>query len=140
MVWTDKSRECAMNRRGFTLIEVLASITILFLVLATVFYYFSGSMRSQQKLSQKYILLRISREFIDNFNYTRDRGRLEKEGYILDWQCYPLEKSRVYLDVMNSGSLEMQLKLIHLDVFPIQNSQNKLSINFIYNAFAKKKP
>lgn len=125
--------------RGFTLIEVVVSITLLFMVVAAVFYFYSNLMDNQGKFKEKYALLRISREFVDSFVFSSDRaeamqkgGRIIVEGFILRWRVSPVEKKREVL--YSSGMPPMaQLHRVHLQIFKKQGGKQLLELKFLAN-------
>ena len=131
-----------MNNRGFTLIEVIVSIAILFLAIAAVFYFYSNLMDNQTKLKEKYVILRISREFVDSMVFSNDpymterkSGRREAEGFILDWKINPAEEKR---DVLFTSGLApvAQLQRVHLEVIKKKTGKKVLDLHFLLNTIS----
>jgi prepilin-type N-terminal cleavage/methylation domain-containing protein len=128
-----------MINKGFSLLEVLISILILSLIVLSVFYFYSGIIGNQQKLNERYKILRISREFIDNFREIKNYGKEEREGLLLEWEAFPIEEPRKMM--RSAGGLDrfLQLKLVHLEILRKSNKKSLLSLNFVYNAFISAK-
>ena len=90
-----RSCRCCIDR-GFTLIEVILAITLLFMVIAAVFYFYSNLMENQGKIKEKYALLRTAREFVDSIVFSGDRGlalesggKRETDRFLLRWKIIP---------------------------------------------------
>jgi prepilin-type N-terminal cleavage/methylation domain-containing protein len=130
------------NAKGFTLIEVVVSITIFAMVMVSVFYFFSNSMNNQEKLKEKYTILRISREFIDTFIEGWNRadglkGSQEKENFILAWDMTPVEEPKDLL--FSSGRAPVvQLNLVRLRVVKIETEETVLDLDFLVNTISDK--
>jgi prepilin-type N-terminal cleavage/methylation domain-containing protein len=127
---------------GFTLIEVLISITILFLVIGAVFYFYSQLMDNQAKLKEKYTILRIGKEFVDSFIFgndpdmlARSGGQREERDFILHWNIYPAEDERAVL--FTSGVAPMaQLKRVHLEIIKKDTGNSVLDLHFLVNTIS----
>jgi len=131
-----------MKSKGFTLIEVIISITVLFLAVASVFYFYSNLMNNQEKLKEKYTILRITREFVDTLIFSNDpdmtdknSGRLESEGFILKWDIYPAGEKR---DVLFTSGLQpqAQLKRVYLEVIKKETGKKVLDLHFLKNTIS----
>ncbi|MCP5048975.1 MAG: type II secretion system protein [bacterium] len=127
---------------GFTLIEVVVSIALLFMVVAAVFYFYSNLMDNQGRIKEKYALLRIAREFVDSFAFSgggglnMDGGRREIEGFMLMWTSEPAEDEREVL--FSSGVLPVaQLKRVHLQIFNKMTRQQVLELDFLLNTISR---
>lgn len=126
--------------KGFTLIEVVVAITIFALVMTAVFYFFSNSMNNQEKLKEKYTILRISREFIDTFieGWNRSegmKGSQEKENFILAWDMTPVEEPKDLL--FSSGRAPIvQLNLVRLHVIKKETNEPVLDLDFLVNTIS----
>jgi prepilin-type N-terminal cleavage/methylation domain-containing protein len=124
---------------GFTLIEVLISITILFLVIGAVFYFYSHLMDNQARFREKYTILRIGKEFVDSFIPGNDPGMLagsggqrEERDFVLRWNIYPVEDERAVL--FTSGVAPMaQLKRVHLEIIKKKTGKSVLDLHFLVN-------
>ncbi|UCH94033.1 MAG: type II secretion system protein [Candidatus Aminicenantes bacterium] len=147
MPGTNKSLEgtrglAPLCKDGFTLIEVLVSITILFLVIASVFYFYSHLMDNQAKLKEKYKILRMGKEFVDSFIFGSDPeilsitgGQREVEDFILRWNIYPAEDERAVL--FTSGVAPMaQLKRVHLEIIKAETGKSVLDLHFLVNTIS----
>lgn len=130
----------AKKDNGFTLIEVILAITLLFMVVAAVFYFYSNLMDNQGKIKEKYILLRVAREFVDSFVFTQDRGlalqkrgRREIEGYILEWRIAAAEPPR---EVVYSSGIAptAQLKRVYVRFIKKDTGNQVLDLHFFVNA------
>ncbi len=128
-----------VSSRGFTLIEVIVSITLLFIVVAAVFYFYSNMMDNEGKIREKYTLLRITKEFIDSFAFrSADEaakpggGANEREGFILQWRIYPAEERR---DVFFSSGVvpQAQLNRVHLRIVKKETKKQVLELQFLVN-------
>lgn len=127
---------------GFTLIEVLVSITILFLVIGAVFYFYSQLMDNQAKLKEKYTILRIGKEFVDSFIFgndpdmlARSGGQREERDFILRWNIYLAEDERAVL--FTSGVAPMaQLKRVHLEIIKKDTGKSVLDLHFLVNTIS----
>ena len=127
---------------GFTLIEVLVSITILFLVIGAVFYFYSHLMDNQAKLKEKYTILRIGKEFVDSFIFGNDPemlagsgGKREERDFVLRWNIYPAEDERAVL--LTSGVAPMaQLKRVHLEIIKKDTGKSVLDLHFLVNTIS----
>jgi prepilin-type N-terminal cleavage/methylation domain-containing protein len=127
---------------GFTLIEVLVSITILFLVIGAAFYFYSQLMENQVKLKEKYTVLRIGKEFVDAFVFGNDPDRLVRSGgqreerdFVLRWNIYPVEDERAVL--FTSGVAPMaQLKRVHLEIIKKDTGKSVLDLHFFVNTIS----
>lgn len=110
------------NIKGFTLLEVIISIVIFSTFSVASFYYFSNSMKHHEKLEEKYVLLRMVKEFVENFESSEKMGSEEKEGFIIKWRVTEVEDQR---KIISRGSLDffLQLRAVHLEV--INNRLNK---------------
>jgi len=131
--------QVGIKNKGFTLIEVLVSITILFLVIAAVFYFYYHSMDNQVKLKEKYRVMRISKEFIESFIFGNDwdlsvinQGQEEVEDFILQWNSYPIQDARDV--ILTSGvAPKAQLKRVHLRVIKKETGKSVLDLHFLVN-------
>ena len=144
-----------IRSHGFTLIEVLVSITILFLVIkashilvvvvlviAAVFYFYSHLMDNQAKLKEKYTILRIGKEFVDSFIFgndpdmlARSGGQREERDFVLRWNIYPAEDERAVL--FTSGVAPMaQLKRVHLEIIKKDTGKSVLDLHFLVNTIS----
>ena len=121
------------------MIEVILAITLLFTVIAAVFYFYSNLMGNQEKVKEKYTLLRVAREFVDSFVFTQDRGlamqkkgRREIEGFILKWNTYPAEEPR---EVIYSSGIAptAQLKRVYVRFFKKESNQQVYDMLFLVN-------
>jgi prepilin-type N-terminal cleavage/methylation domain-containing protein len=128
-----------MKKDGFTLIEVIIAIAVLFLAIAAVFYFYSNLMGNQAKLKEKYTILRISREFVDSVVFSgdlavraRNKGRREAEGFILKWDIYPAEEKREVLFTSGIAPLA-QLNRVHLEVIKKATGKRVLELHFLLN-------
>ena len=128
-----------MNKRGFSLLEVILAIVIFSSFLAAVFYFLSGAINSNTAFKRRYTQLRILREFVDNFSSHEEKGAEEKEEYILEWQAYNMETKRRIVSRTPVNNY-LQLKMIHLEMKEKENKNRVFSLNFIYNEFIPKKP
>jgi prepilin-type N-terminal cleavage/methylation domain-containing protein len=136
------SRDNTLCKHGFTLIEVLVSITILFLVIAAVFYFYSHLMDNQVKLKEKYTILRIGREFVDSLIFGNDpemlassRGQREERDFVLRWNIYPAEDERAVL--FTSGVAPMaQLNRVHLEIIKKDTGKSVLDLHFLVNTIS----
>lgn len=133
-----------MNNKGFTLIEVIIAIAVLFLAVASVFYFYSNLMDNQAKLKEKYTILRISREFVDSLVFSNDfdvtgkgkgRGRREAGGFILAWDIYPAEEKREILFTSGIAPLA-QLNRVHLQVIKKETGKRVLELHFLINSIS----
>ena len=131
-----------MKDNGFTLIEVIVSITILFLVVASVFYFYSHLMDNQAKLKEKYRVLRIGKECVDSFIFGNDpglltvkKGRREIEDFILLWEMNPVEDGREVLFTSGLAPLA-QLQLVHLELLKTNTGNNVLDLHFLVNTIS----
>jgi type II secretory pathway pseudopilin PulG len=135
--------EICKQAPGFTLLEVIIAIALLFMVVAAVFYFYGNLMANQGKIKEKYKLLRISRAFVDSFVFRgqasipgQQKGRLEKEGFILLWNIFPVENKREVL--FSSGVVPMaQLNRVHLEILKKENRSRVMELNFLVNVFSK---
>ena len=133
------SRDNELCKHGFTLIEVLVSITILFLVIGAVFYFYSHLMDKQEKLKEKYTILRIGKEFVDSFVFGNNPdmlagggGQREERDFVLRWNIYPVEDERAVL--FTSGVAPMaQLKRVHLEIIHKDTGNSVLDLHFFVN-------
>jgi type II secretory pathway pseudopilin PulG len=129
-------------KQGFTLIEVIIAITILFLVIGSIFYYYSQVMENQAKLKEKYRILRIAREFVDSMVFSNDtvmlamtEGKSEIEDFQLRWHVYPVEDGREVL--FTSGILPLaQLKRVHLEIIKKGTGKSVLDLHFLLNTIS----
>jgi prepilin-type N-terminal cleavage/methylation domain-containing protein len=126
--------------QGFTLIEVLLAITLLFMVISAVFYFYSNLMENQGKIKEKYALLRTAREFVDSLVFSGDRGltlgsggKRETDRFLLRWKIYPAEKPR---EVIYSSGMAptAQLKRVHVQFFRKETKRQVLELHFLVNA------
>lgn len=124
-----------MKDKGFSLLEVLISVIILSSIVVSVLYYFSGTIDNQKKLIEKYKILRICREFIDNFQEKENSGKEEKEGILLEWEVFPVEEARKLIGIGRGINTFLQMKLVHVEIFRVSNRKKLLSLNFITNEF-----
>jgi prepilin-type N-terminal cleavage/methylation domain-containing protein len=126
-------------KRGFTLIEVIISITILFLVVASVFYFYSHLMDNQARLKEKYRVLRIGKEWVDRFVFGNEpellavrKGQREVEDFILLWEINPVEEERDVL--LTSGIAPLaQLQLVHLELLQKRTGKSVFNLHFLVN-------
>lgn len=133
------SQDNELCKHGFTLIEVLVSITILFLVIGAVFYFYSHLTDNQVKLKEKYAILRIGKEFVDSFIFgnepdilARSGGQREERDFVLRWNIYPAEDERAVL--FTSGVAPMaQLKRVHLEIIKKNTGKSVLDLHFLVN-------
>lgn len=128
------------NNSGFTLIEVIISVVILFMTVAAVFHFYSQRIDNHMRIKEKYNQIRIAREFVDTMiNDPQlaidEKGRNETEAYTLQWHAYPIEEKREV--VFSSGKRPTaQLKRIHLDIVSKTSSHTQLSLDFLVNVIA----
>ncbi|MCU0288624.1 MAG: type II secretion system GspH family protein [Acidobacteria bacterium] len=129
------------KENGFTLVEVVVSVALFALVMGAVFYFYANSMTNQAKLKEKYILLRVSREFIDSFiNYStkkQSKGLDEKEGYLFEWTMSPIEEKK---DIIFASGIPptAQLNMVHVNVIHKESKQTVLNLDFLANAISTK--
>lgn len=131
-----------IRSHGFTLIEVLVSITILFLVIGAAFYFYSQLMENQVKLKEKYTILRIGKEFVDAFVFGNNPemlalsgGQREERDFVLRWNIYPVEDERAVL--FTSGVAPMaQLKRVHLEIIKKDTGKSVLDLHFFVNTIS----
>jgi prepilin-type N-terminal cleavage/methylation domain-containing protein len=131
-----------IRSHGFTLIEVLVSITILFLVIGAAFYFYSQLMENQVKLKEKYTILRIGKEFVDAFVFGNNPeilavsgGQREERDFVLRWNIYPAEDERAVL--FTSGVAPMaQLKRVHLEIIKKDTGKSVLDLHFFVNTIS----
>jgi prepilin-type N-terminal cleavage/methylation domain-containing protein len=131
-----------MKDKGFTLIEVIVAITILFLVVASVFYFYSNLMENQAKLKEKYRILRIGKEWVDSFIFGNDpellmvkKGQRKVEDFILRWEMHPVEDGREVLFTSGIAPLA-QLQLVHLELLKTNTGNNVLDLHFLVNTIS----
>ena len=126
------------GNRGFTLIEVLVSITIFALVIVAAFYFFSGTIDNHRRLSEKYVLLQTARQFIDSFDSGESTGVEEDDVYRIEWQAFPLHEPRR----MAGGGMQtrlregLQLRLVHLEMIEKEGDKISLRLDFLTNVQA----
>lgn len=123
-----------INQRGFSLLEVIIALVMFSSFAASVFYFFSGAINSHGKLKQKYTQLRVMREFVDNFESREKEDVVEKEGYVLAWKAYELEKKRRMQGKQPLRNY-LQLKLIHVDMRKKGKKDILTSFDFVINEF-----
>ncbi len=124
---------------GFTLIEVLVSIALLFMTIGAVFYFYSHMMDNHSRLKEKYKVLRIAREFVDSLVFGHNPAMLSAksgskavENYLLAWNIYPSGEPKELL--FTSGIPPMvQLKRVHLQIFKKGTSRAILELQFLVN-------
>jgi prepilin-type N-terminal cleavage/methylation domain-containing protein len=121
--------------KGFSLLEVIIAILIFSIFIVSVFHTYSGFINSSSKFEEKYVILRLAREFVDNFNDENSEGKEEKEAYILEWQSYPIEGQRKISSGQQVGSF-LQLKLIHLDIISKESKKKVFTTNFVSNEYS----
>lgn len=127
---------------GFTLIEVIISIAIFSIVMVAVFYFYSNTMNNQEKIREKYTILRISREFIDSFtanteNWVTPKGSQDKENFILQWEMNPVEDGKEI--IFTSGRAPVaRLHMVHLWVIKKETGNAVMELDFLYNHVAFK--
>ena len=131
-----------IKKRGFTLIEVIVSITILFLVVAAVFYFYSHLMDNQARLKEKYRILRIGKEWVDSFIFGNNqellavkKGQRQIEDFILLWEMNPIEDGREVLFTSGLAPLA-QLQLVHLKLLKKNTGKSVLDLNFLVNTIS----
>ncbi len=152
-----KGKDCSFNKktfvssclcgqknqaRGFTLLEVIIAISLLFMVVAAVFYFYGNLMENQGKIKEKYKLLRVSRAFVDSFVFRgrasipgQQKGQLEEEDFILKWNTFPIENKREVL--FSSGEAPMaQLKRVHVEIFKKGKGNRVMELQFLVNVFS----
>jgi prepilin-type N-terminal cleavage/methylation domain-containing protein len=126
------------DRRGFTLIEVLVSISVLALMIVAAFHFFSGAMDNHRRLSEKYLLLQQARQFIDSFDSGEWAGVEDGGVFRFEWQAFPLHAPRR----MSGGGMEtrmregLQLRLVHLEVIEKDRDKTSLTLDFLTNVQA----
>ncbi len=105
--------------------------------MGAVFYFYSNQANHQEKLKEKYTVIRLARQFVDNVindasNRYGESGSEETEGFILEWKRYPAEDRR---DIVLSSGLppQTQLHLVHLQVFKKETGNNVLELHFLRN-------
>ncbi len=124
--------------RGFTLIEVVIAIMIFMLVMVAVFHYFSGMMSHQEKLKEKYRLIRVAREAIDSFldkSAVEESGSWEKEGFLIKWEAFPAEDKR-RIPYTAGATAFAQLKLIHLTIHTAGERTLLAAYDFLINDYS----
>ena len=129
-----------MNRKGFTLIEVLVSIILFLMVITSVFYYFSNLIQNHSKINEKYKILRITKGFIDSFKWdipVKKRGLWNNENYIIEWEKHPVEDKRKIL-YTSVGVRYIQLNLVKMNVLRKSSKKNLYTTNFLINNYLKK--
>ena len=128
-----------MKSKGFTLIEVIISIAVLFLAIASVFYFYSNLMNNQAKLKEKYTILRVTREFVDSFIFSNDpdltnknSGQMEAEGFVLKWDIYPADEKK---DILFISGLppQAQLNRVYLQIVKKETGKKVLDLHFLKN-------
>ena len=127
-----------MDRRGFTLLEVVIAIMIFMIVMVAVFQYFSGMMNHQEKIKEKYRLIRVARETIDSFLNTPDgaeSGSIEKEGFLLKWEIFPAEDKR-RIPYTGGATTFAQLKLVHLTILRGRGREEVARYDFLVNDYS----
>jgi prepilin-type N-terminal cleavage/methylation domain-containing protein len=130
------------KKSGFTLIELILAITILFMAVAAVFYFYSQSLEHQAKLKERYRVLRIGKQFVDSYIFSTDPekltmtdGKREVEDFILQWNVYPVEDEREV--IFTSGVLPLaQLKRVHLEIIKKTTGKSVLDLHFLVNTIS----
>jgi len=126
------------NQRGFTLLEVVIAIMIFMLVMVAVFHYFSGMMNHQEKLREKYRLIRVAREAIDHFigePVQEASGSWQKEDFVVRWETFPAEDKRRIPYTVGATSFA-QLKLVHLTITRAGTQTQLASYDFLINDYS----
>ncbi len=127
-----------MKQRGFTLLEVVIAIMIFMLVMVAVFQYFSGMMNHQEKLKEKYRLIRVARETIDSFldnSVTAESGSQEKEGFLINWEIFPAEDKR-RIPYTGGATTFAQLQLVHLTIRKSGDRKELAVYDFLINDYS----
>ena len=127
-----------MRRQGFTLLEVVIAIMIFMIVMVAVFQYFSGMMNHQEKIKEKYRLIRVARETIDSFLNnppTEESGSVEKEGFLIQWEIFPAEDKR-RIPYTGGAATFAQLKLVHLQVLSARDRDELARYDFLINDYS----
>ncbi len=128
-----------MNKKGFTLIEVLVSITLFFITMVSVFHYFSNHIQNHNKISEKYKILRITKDFIDSFKWStplQKEGTSNIEEYVIKWKMFPIEDKRRVLNT--SGRLTyFQLSLVKMSLINKNSKKQLYKTSFLVNNYKK---
>lgn len=127
-----------MDRRGFTLLEVVIAIMIFMIVMVAVFQYFSGMMNHQEKIKEKYRLIRVARETIDSFlnnSAVSETGSFEKEGFLVKWEIFPAEDKR-RIPYTGGATTFAQLKLVHLTILRERSREEVARYDFLINDYS----
>lgn len=124
------------RHHGFTLLEVVIAISLLFMVVAAVFYFYANMMENEGKIREKYTLLRITRQFVDAFVFRSadeaGEGTKEQEGFILKWKIFPAGERR---DIFYSSGIvpQAQLNRVHLWVLHKNTKKQVMELQFLVN-------
>jgi prepilin-type N-terminal cleavage/methylation domain-containing protein len=121
-----------MKKKGFTLLEVIIAIMIFSIFSVSVFYFFSNAIERNLKFEEKYVILRMAKEFISQYDTLQQDGTRTREGFLLKWHSTPMEEPRKIV-TGSDVNYNLQLKLVHLDIIRQEDQKNLLSVNFIYN-------
>lgn len=123
-----------MNRRGFSLLEVILAISIFAVFCSSVFYFYSSAMTSHEKFKRKYTELRLLREFVENFQSHEESGSQEKEGFVLEWQAQAVEAARK-IESGEGVANQMQLKMVRVQIREKEKKNWLQELQFLYNEF-----
>jgi len=121
-----------MKKKGFSLLEVVIAILVFSVFSVSVFYFYSNVIKRNLKFEEKYVVLRMAKEFISQYDSQQRDGTWPREGFLLKWHSTPMEKPRRII-TGSDVNYNLQLKLVHLDIIRQEDQKNLLAINFIYN-------
>lgn len=121
-----------MKKKGFSLLEVVIAILVFSLFSVSVFYFYSNAIERNLKFEEKYVVLRLAKEFISQYDSRQRDGTGTREGFRLKWHSTPMEEPRRII-TGSDVNYNLQLKLVHLDIIRQEDKKNLLAVNFIYN-------
>lgn len=122
------------------MIEVIVAIVILFMAVSAVLYFYSQRMESQQRIKEKYRLIRTAREFVDTFINDKtmadeENGQRETADFIITWKVFPAEEEKEI--IFSSGRRPVaQLKRVHLEFTAKATGNRVLDLHFLINTIS----
>ena len=98
----------------------------------SVFHFYSAGIDHYHKIDEKYVILRMVREFVDNFPQGEFEGQREREGYILRWLSHPIDNQRPIISKSRIASF-LQLHIVHLRITRSPSEREVFSHCFLIN-------